>query len=110
VMVVSNSCGTKTLKFNDAVGVLLSEEAHRKSSGSTETSGSTPSVDQRGRLVNRDKKKNGKSRSKSEKGIFKFRSFRCWRCGENAVRRDWKQKKDGEEKSKKEGLHVCHGE
>ena len=38
VMVVSNSCGTETLKFNDAVVILLSEEVRQKSSGSTETS------------------------------------------------------------------------
>ena len=40
VMAVSNSYGTGTLKFDDVVGVLLSEEARRKSSGSAETSGS----------------------------------------------------------------------
>ena len=77
MMVVSNSCGTETLKFNDAVVKLLSEEVRQKSSGSTETSGSTQCVDRRGRLVNRDKKKNSNSRSKSGKGIFKSRSVGC---------------------------------
>jgi len=57
VMAVSNSCGTRALKFDDAVGVLLSEEARRKSSGSAETSGSALSVDRRGRSINREKKK-----------------------------------------------------
>ena len=56
-MAVSNFCGTGTLKFNDALDVLLSEEAHRKLSGLAETSGSVLSVNQRGRSANRDKKK-----------------------------------------------------
>jgi len=38
-MAVSNSCGTCTLKFDNTKGVLLSEEAREKSSGSAETSG-----------------------------------------------------------------------
>jgi len=51
--------------------VLLSEEARRKSSVSTGTSGSALSVDQRWRSGNRDKKKNGRSKSKSGKGTSK---------------------------------------
>jgi len=66
VMAVSNFNGIRTLKFDDAVGVLLSEEACKKSSGSAETSGSALSVDRRGRPMNRDKKKNDISRSKSQ--------------------------------------------
>ena len=50
VMAVSNSCGTGMLKFNNVVGVLLSEEARRKSSGSAKTSGSALNVDRRGVL------------------------------------------------------------
>ena len=39
-MVVSNSASrSNTLKFNDVVGVIISEETHRKSSGGS-TSGS----------------------------------------------------------------------
>jgi len=53
-MAVSNSCVTGTLKFHDAVGVL-SKDVCRKSSGSTETSGSALSVDRRGRSTNREK-------------------------------------------------------
>jgi len=56
-MTVSNSCETKILKFDDAVGVLLSEEARKKSSKSAETSRSALSVDWRGRSTNREKKK-----------------------------------------------------
>ena len=39
VMVVSNFCRTGTWKFDDVVGVLLSEAERRKSSGSAEISG-----------------------------------------------------------------------
>ena len=47
MIAMSNSCGTETLKFDDAVGVLLSEKARRKSLGSAETSESALSVDRR---------------------------------------------------------------
>ena len=73
VIVVSNFCGIETLKFDDVVGILLSEEARRKSSRSTETSGSAMSVDQRRKTTNREKKKNGKSKSKSRKENSKLR-------------------------------------
>ena len=55
-MAISNSCETETLKFDNMVGVLLSEEVCRKSPGSAETSGSALSVDQRGRSGNREEK------------------------------------------------------
>ena len=54
---VSNFYETRTLKFDDVVGVLLSEEARRKSSRSAETSRSAPSVNRRGWSGNRDKKR-----------------------------------------------------
>ena len=57
VVAVSNFCRTRTLKFDDEVSVLLNEEACRKSSGSAETSGSSLSVDRRGRPMNREKGK-----------------------------------------------------
>jgi len=82
MMAVSNSFGKGTLKFDDVVGVVLSEEAHRKPSGSAETPGSALSVDQKGRPGNRDKKKNGRLESKSGKGTSKSRGARCWRCSE----------------------------
>jgi len=78
-MVVSNSCGMRTLKFDDAVGVLLSKEAHSKSwaSASAETLGSALSVDRRGRPMNREKKKNDKSKSKSGRDNSKSWGVRC---------------------------------
>jgi len=61
------------LKFNDVVGVLLSEDACRKSSGFAETLRSTLSVNQRGRRRNKEKKKNERSKSKSGKDTSKLR-------------------------------------
>jgi len=55
VMEVSNSYGIGTLKFDDTVGVLLSEEARKKSSGAVETLGSALSV--RKSKVNEQRKK-----------------------------------------------------
>jgi len=102
-MAVSNSCGTGILKFDDVMGgILLSEEARRKSSGSAETLGSALSVDQSGRSGNKEKKKNGRLKFKLEKHTFKPRDARCWRCGEmEYIQKDYKQMKDGEGKGKK---------
>ena len=49
VMVVSNFVSSSnTLKFDDVVGVILSEEIRRKSSGGTSTSGSVLNAKSRG--------------------------------------------------------------
>jgi len=69
MMAVSNSYGIKILKFDDMVGVLLSEEVRRKSMGAAKTSGSALSVEKRRRSMNKEKKKNIKSQSKSERQI-----------------------------------------
>jgi len=53
VMAVSNSCGIRILKFDDDMGVLLSEKMRRKTSGSAETSGNALSVNRRGRSGDR---------------------------------------------------------
>ena len=98
---MSNSCETGTLKFDDVVGVLLSEEACKKSSRLDETSGSTLSVDRKGRSGNKDKKKNERSKFKSEKATSKSRGAGCWRCGEMGhIQKDCKKMKDGEGKDK----------
>jgi len=81
------------LKFNDVVGVLLSEEVRRKSSESAETSGSALSVDRRERYGNRDKKKNRRSKSKYERGTSMSMGAGCGRCGEMGhIQKDYKQK------------------
>ena len=72
-MAMSNSYGTRTLKFDNVMGVLLNKKARRKSSRSNETSGSALCVDRRGKPKNIDKKKNGRSKSKSGRGNSKSR-------------------------------------
>ena len=71
VMAISNSVsGYSTLKFDDVVGAILSEEMRRKSSG--DISGNALTAETRGRKMER-----GKSPgycSKSRKGISKSRS------------------------------------
>ena len=69
-MVVSNSIfGSNTLKFDDFIGVFLSEEMRRKITG--ETSGNALTMESRGRqnergrsLGNRGKSKKGRSKSR----------------------------------------------
>eukprot|EP00253_Pinus_taeda_P022417 PITA_22417 len=73
VMAISNSVsGSSTLKFDDVVGAILSEEMRRKNSG--ETSGNALSAEYRGRKMERGKSsgyhsKSRKGRSKSRSGI-----------------------------------------
>ncbi|KAH9307248.1 hypothetical protein KI387_035159, partial [Taxus chinensis] len=80
VMVVSNSVSNKSkLKFEDVIGVILSEEMRRKSSRDSSTSRNALTVESRGRQKNRGKGNHGKlndhrrSNSKSK--------LECWQCG-----------------------------
>eukprot|EP00253_Pinus_taeda_P023693 PITA_23693 len=92
VMAISNSIsGSSTLKFDDVVGAILSEEMQRKSSG--ETLGNALTAETRGRKMER-----GKSpgyRSKSRKGRSKSRSrIVCWKCGNKGhLKKDCKSQK-----------------
>jgi len=71
VMAISNSVsGSSTLKFDDVVGAILSEEMRRKSSG--ETSGNALSAESRG--IKMERGKSSGYRSKSRKGRSKSRS------------------------------------
>ena len=97
VMAVSNSASrSNTLKFDDVVGVILSEEMRRKSTG--ETSGNVLTMERKGRqnergriLRNHDKYKKGKSKSR-------FRKIECWNCGKKGhLKKDCRApKKKGE--------------
>ena len=95
VMAISNSfSGSSTLKFDDVVGAILSEEMQQKSSG--ETSGNALSAESRGRRMER-----GKSlgyRSKSRKGRSKSRSgIVCWNCGNKGhLKKDCRSRKGKE--------------
>ena len=68
VMAVSNSVpGSSTLKYDDVISVILSEETHRKSSGGS-TSGSALNAQSRGKMTERgsNSRNRGKSRGKSK--------------------------------------------
>ena len=52
MMAVSNSCEIRTLKFDNAVGVLLSKMVRKKSSSMAEISGSALSIERKGILMN----------------------------------------------------------
>jgi hypothetical protein len=70
VMVVSNSVsGSNTLKFDDVVGVILSEEMRWKSTG--ETSGNALNMENRGRQ--KDRGKGSGNHENSRKGRSKSR-------------------------------------
>ena len=78
VMAISNFLsGSITLKFDDVVSAILSEEMRRKSS--SETSGNTLSAESRGRKMEKGNisgycSKPRKGRSMSRSGIV------CWKC------------------------------
>ena len=65
-MVVSNSIsGSNTLKYDDVISVILSEETQRKTLGGS-TSGSALNAQSRGRMIKRgnNSRNGGKSRGK----------------------------------------------
>ena len=78
-MAMSNSVsGSSTLKFDDVIGVILSEEMQWKSTG--ETSCSVLTVEIRGRQ--RERGKSPRNCGKSRKGRYKSRArVECWNCG-----------------------------
>eukprot|EP00253_Pinus_taeda_P028080 PITA_28080 len=95
VMAISNYVsGSSTLKFDDVVGVILSEEMQRKSSG--ETSGNALSAESRGRKMEGGKSsgyhsKSRKGRSKPKSGIV------CWKCGKKGhLKKDCRSRKGKE--------------
>ena len=82
-MVVSNFVSrSNTLKYDDVIGVILSEETHRKTSSGC-TSGSALNAQSRGRMTKRGNNygNRGKSRGKSKGKRSQSRGPRdCWHC------------------------------
>jgi hypothetical protein len=79
VMVVSKFVsGSNTLKFDDVVGVILSEEMRRKITG--ETSSNVLNMENRGRQ--KDRGKGSGNRRNSRKGRSKtiLGKIECWNC------------------------------
>jgi hypothetical protein len=107
VMAISNSVsGSSTLKFDDVVGAILSEEMRRKSSG--ETSGNALSAESRGRKMERGKSSG--YRSKSRKGRSKSRSgIVCWKCGKKGhLKKDCRSRKGKEGDAQQENNHEAN--
>jgi len=91
-MAISNSVsGSSTLKFDDVVNAILSEEMRRKSSN--ETSGNALTTETRGRKMERAKIP--RYRSKSRKGRYKSRSgIVCCKCRKTGhLKKDYKSRK-----------------
>ena len=84
VMAVSNFVPRSgTLKYNDVISVILSEETRRKSSGGS-TSRSALNAQSRGRTTERGSnfRNRGKSRGNSKGRRSQSRGLNdCWYCG-----------------------------
>ena len=93
VMAISNSIsGSSTLKFDDVVGAILSEEMRWKSF--VETSGNALTAETRGRKMERGK--SPRYRSKSRKGRSKSRSrIVCWKCGKKGHQKKYYKSRKG---------------
>ena len=104
-MVVSNYVsGLNALKFYDVVGVILSEEMRRKSTG--ETTGNALNMENRGRQKDRGKgfgncRNSRKGRSKSRLG-----KIECWNCEKKGhLKKDCrapKKQRDGQHEKNQE--------
>ena len=78
-MAVSNSIsGSNTLKFDDVVGVILSEEMRRKST--SETSGNYLTMENRGRQRERGKSPMNCGKSRKGKSKSRLAMIECWNC------------------------------
>lgn len=94
---------SNTLKYDDVIGVILSEETHRKSLGEF-TSGSALNAQSRGRTIERgsNSRNCGKSRGKSKGKRSQSRGPNdCWYYGKPGHKKKdcWSQKKNEEDKS-----------
>jgi hypothetical protein len=100
VMAINNFVtGSNTLKFDDVVGVILSEEMRHKSTG--ETLGNALNMENRGRQ--KDKGKGLGNRKNYRKGRSKSRlgNIECWNCGKKGhMKKDCKapkKQRDGQQ-------------
>ena len=76
VMAVSNSVsGSNTLKFDDVIGVILSEEMRRKSID--ETSGNALTMESRGRQKERGKSQGNRGKSKTGRSKSRLGKIEC---------------------------------
>jgi hypothetical protein len=99
-MAVSNSVsGSNTLKFDDVVGVILSEEMQRKSTG--ETSGNALNMENRGRQKDRGKGSGNHGNSRRGRSKSRLGKIECWNCGKKGhMKKDYrapKKQRDGQQ-------------
>ena len=80
VIVVSNFFAiSNTLKFDDVVGVILSEEMRRKSTG--ETLGNALNTENRRRQKDRGKVSWNCGNSRKGRSKSRLGKIECWNCG-----------------------------
>eukprot|EP00253_Pinus_taeda_P025456 PITA_25456 len=107
VMAISNSVfGSSTLKVDDVVSAIVSEEMRQKSSG--ETSGNGLSAESRERKMERGKSSG--YHSKSRKGKSKCRTgIVCWKCGKKGnLKKDYILRKGKEGNAQQENNHEAN--
>jgi hypothetical protein len=105
VMAVSNSVsGSNTLKFDDFVGVILSEEMRWKSTG--ETSGNALNMENRGRQKDRGKGSGNHRNSRKGRSKSRLGKIECWNCGKKGhLKKDCrapKKQRDGQQERNQE--------
>jgi hypothetical protein len=106
VMDVSNSIpGSNTLKFNDVVGVILSEEMQWKSTGET-MSGNVLNMENRGKQKDRGKGSWNRGNSRNGRSKSRFGKIECWNCGKKGhMKKDCrspKKQRDGQQERNRE--------
>jgi hypothetical protein len=99
-MALSNSVfGSNTLKFDDVVVVILSEEMRRKST--CDTSGNVLKMENKGRQKDRGKGSGKRMNSRKGSSKSKLGKIECWNCGKKGhLKKDCrspKKQRDGQQ-------------
>jgi hypothetical protein len=105
VMPVTNCVsGSNILKFDDVVGVILSEEMRQKITG--ETSGNALNMENRRRQKDKGKGSGNCGNSRKGKSKSRFGKIECWNCGKKGhLKKDCrapKKQRDGQQERNQE--------
>jgi hypothetical protein len=96
--------GSNTLKFDDVVGVILSEEMRWKST--SETSGNVLNMENMGSQKDRENGSGNRKNSRKGKSKSIFGKIECWNCGKKGhLKKDCrspKKKRDGKREKNQE--------
>jgi hypothetical protein len=102
-MTISNSVSSSnTPKFDDVVGVILSEELQRKKTG--ETSSNALTMENRGRQRERGKILGNRGNSMKGRSKSRVGKIECWNCGKKDCRAPKKQRDGQHEKNQEANL------